>query len=62
MTFFLAPGQKQVNQLQLGATVVADPGERPGGGRGPPLFLDQTEAQRAGKKFLRPGSPISGSG
>ena len=38
---------------------VADPGEGPGGP--PPLFLDQTEARRVGKK-LRPDLPlISGS-
>ena len=36
----------------------------PGKGAGepvPPLFLDQTEAQRAEKDFLRPLSLISGS-
>ena len=36
-----------------------DPGEGPGGPR-PPLFLDQTEARRAEKKFFfRPGPPLS---
>ena len=35
---------------------MADSGEGPGG-LGPPLFLDQTEAQRANKKLLKPGSP-----
>ena len=61
MTFFLAPGQKQVDQLLLGATAVADPGEGPGGpgGRGPPLFLDQTEAQRAEKKNIWDQDPLS---
>ena len=40
---------------------VAEPGERPGGA-GSPLFLDQTEARRAEKSFLRPPPPlISGS-
>ena len=32
---------------------VADPGEGPGG----PLFLDQTEARRVEKHFLRPLPP-----
>ena len=32
---------------------MADPGEGPGG-PGPPLFLDQNEARRAEKIFLRP--------
>ena len=50
MTFFLAPGQKQVNQLLLGATAVAVQGKGPGG-PGSPLFLDQTEAQKAEKHF-----------
>ena len=37
---------------------VADPGEGPGGAS-PLLFLDQTEAQKAGKNFFwRPGSPL----
>ena len=36
---------------------VADPGEKPGG-RPPLLFLDQTEARRAEKLFLRP-PPLS---
>ena len=35
---------------------VAEPGERPGGA-GSPLFLDQTEARRAEKSFLRPPPP-----
>ena len=41
---------------------VAEPGEGPGG-TGSPLFLDQTEARRAEKSFLRPPPPppISGS-
>ena len=40
---------------------MAHPGEGPGG-PGPPLFLDQTEARRAGKK-IKPALPlISGSG
>ena len=34
---------------------VADPGEGPASP--PPLFLDQTEAQKAEKKFLRPPPP-----
>ena len=35
-----------------------DPGEGPGGSI--PLFLDQTEAERAEKKFFwRPGPPLS---
>ena len=40
----------------------AEPGEGPGG-TGSPLFLDQTEARRAEKSFLRPPPPpvISGS-
>ena len=39
---------------------MADPGK--GAGEPvPPLFLDQTEAQRAEKGFLRPLSLISGS-
>ena len=42
---------------------MAGPGEELGGGGGgwqPPLFLDQTEAQRAKKIFfLRPGPPLS---
>ena len=37
---------------------VVDLGEGPGGPR-PPLFLGQTEAQRAGKKFLETASPPS---
>ena len=40
---------------------VADPGEGPGGAA-PLLFLDQTEAQRAGKNFFGDELPlISGS-
>ena len=35
---------------------VAEPGEGPGG-TGSPLFLDQTEARRAEKSFLRPPPP-----
>ena len=31
------------------------------GGPTPPLFLDQTEARRAEKNFLRPGPPLSES-
>ena len=33
-------------------SAVADPGEGPGGPGSPPLFLDQTEAQRAEKNFF----------
>ena len=33
---------------------VADPGEESGS---PPLFLEQTEARRAEKNFLRPDPP-----
>ena len=41
---------------------VVDPGEGPGGG-GSPLFLDQTEAQRAEKTFSDTRPPLlSGSG
>ena len=43
---------------------VTDPGVGPRRAR-PPLFLDQTEVRRAGKKFfvrLRPSPVISGSG
>ena len=40
---------------------VADPGEGPEGAA--TLFLDQTEAQKAGKNFFEAGLPlISGSG
>ena len=39
----------------IGWSVVADPGEGPGGA--PPLFLDQNETQRAEKKFFEAGSP-----
>ena len=43
---------------------MADPGGGAGGGGLPPLFLNQTEAQRAEKIFLHTGPllPISGSG
>ena len=45
---------------------VADSGKGPGGARSPlpPLFLGQTEAQRAEKKFFEttPSPFISGSG
>ena len=34
-----------------GCVAVVDPGEGTWGGCPPPLFLDQTEAQRAKKKF-----------
>ena len=45
-------GHKLVQILQ---SAVADPGERPGGPAAPPpLFLEQTEAGRAEKKFWRP--------
>ena len=41
---------------------MADPGKAgPKSPSPPPLFLDQTEAQRAEKDFLRPLSLISGS-
>ena len=40
---------------------VADPGEGPGG-PSPPLFLDQTEAQRGEKEFLDPPPPPPPSG
>ena len=36
---------------------MADPGEGPRGAR-PPLFLDQTEAQRAQKNFLGDRPPF----
>ena len=36
---------------------MADPGEGPGGARGPPLFLDQTEARGAEKDFFKPPPP-----
>ena len=44
--------------LQSGLGAVADPGEGPGGAW-PPLFLDQNEAWKAGKNFLRPPPPLS---
>ena len=37
---------------------VVDPGEGPGGGGGSPLFLDQTEAQRAEKTFSDTRPPL----
>ena len=52
----------QYNELNLRLKISG--GSRGGvGGPGPPLFLDQTKAQRAEKiYFLRPGLPlISGS-
>ena len=36
---------------------MADTGEGPGGGAGPTLFLDQTEARGAKKNFWKPGPP-----
>ena len=41
----------------MGAYSVADPGESPH--PTPPLFLDQTEAQRSKKNFLRPPPLLS---
>ena len=41
-----------------GNLTVADPGEGPGG-PGPTLFFDQTEAQRAKKKFFWRPPPLS---
>ena len=51
--------------LGIGAWLVADPGEGPGGGEPPPLFVDQIEARRAEKFFFREPPPfplIKGSG
>ena len=42
--------------ITLNMTSVADPGEGRGGPAPPPLFLRQTEAQRAEKKFF--GTPL----
>ena len=54
--------------IQNDAFAVADLGEGAQGGPGNPLFLDQTEAQRAEKSFwrlfffsIRPTYPISGN-
>ena len=47
----MAGGGPRVGEV----TSVADPGEGPGGA--PSLFLDQTEARRADKKYLRPPFP-----
>ena len=44
----------QENNMNI---TVADPGEGPGGGPVPPLFLDQTEAQRAEKNFFQTVPP-----
>ena len=41
------------------SSAVADPGERPGGGGRPPLFVDQTEARRAEKNFFSETTPLS---
>ena len=40
---------------------MADPGKGPGGPAPPPLFLDQTEAQKAKKNFFgdHPPPPLS---
>ena len=38
---------------------MADLGEGPGGTAPTPLFLDQTEARRAGKSFSKPGIPLT---
>ena len=44
--------------MRQGCVVVVDPGEGYGGAAPPPLFLDQTEAQRAKKELGgRPGLP-----
>ena len=42
---------------KIRSTSVADPGEGPGGGGPSPLFLYQTEPQRAENMFLRPPLP-----
>ena len=41
---------------------MADPGTAPGGYSPSPLFLDQTEARRAEKKFLRDCPPYLSKG
>ena len=41
---------------------MADPGKGPGGYNLSPLFLDQTEARRAEKKFLRDRPPYLSKG
>ena len=41
---------------------MADPGKGPGGYRPSPLFLDQTEARRAEKKFLGDRPPYLSKG
>ena len=38
---------------------VMDPGEGPGGTAPPPIFLDQTEAQRVKKNFFETAPPLS---
>ena len=57
MPFFLAPGQKQVNQLLLGATAVADPEEGPGG-PGSPLIFKPNWGPKGGKKNFWDQDPL----
>ena len=57
MPFFLAPGQKQVNQLLLGATAVADPEEGPGG-PGSPLIFKPNWGPKGGKKIFWDQDPL----
>ena len=50
----------RVSNQTLTAQSVADPGERPGEPRSPPLFLDENEVRRAEKNFFwRPSPPLS---
>ena len=62
LTLHLDNGQSYGDNERKNA--VADPGEGPEACPPPPLFLDHTEARRAGKIFFfSPGPPlISGSG
>ena len=49
-----------INIRKFSPTItIADPGEGPEGAHPPPLFLDENEARRAKKIFLRPGPPLS---
>ena len=57
MPFLLAPGQKQVNQLLLGATAVADP-EEGHGGPGSPLIFKPNWGPKGGKKIFWDQDPL----